>query len=271
MSAKSELHSVPTLSDNHLQTLDAQNWVVVPSFLPIEKVTQIHNDLERRFRRDDMDLAGVRSTESAGEDNTGISGYDEIQEIELESRRAYTVWLDHGCIGSATELELLNIIDGLRIQLGLFNKIALDESRSEVLYAHYPVGGFYGKHIDAHHPGTARVGTIERYFSFILFLNQDEWQPENGGQLRIFKDFSPTGPDIDSSWTEVNPDPDTYTDVNPIPGSLVVFKSRALPHEVLPTTVPRRAVVGWMRVKAHHPAHPGLYSGLWVPDEIMSS
>jgi len=82
----------------------------------------------------------------------------------------------------------------------------------------------------------------ERAFSFILYVNQRQWTPECAGQLRMHRDVDGTS---------------AFTDIPPIPGTLVLFYSQGQEHEVLPTSVERRAVVGWFRVRNHRPS--GLY------------
>lgn len=76
----------------------------------------------------------------------------------------------------------------------------------------------------------------ERMISFILYLNRDDWQQGDGGELRIFGHRG-------AEWAQP-------VDVAPTPGTLLLFYSRDFDHEVLATNVVRRAVVGWFRVRA---------------------
>ena len=66
----------------------------------------------------------------------------------------------------------------------------------------------------------------ERVLTSILYLNDEDWDEEaNGGQLRMFLNCT----DRDDVTTAMN-----VVDVAPVGGRLVVFKSRELPHAVLP-------------------------------------
>ena len=101
-------------------------------------------------------------------------------------------------------------------------------------YLYYPVGGFFKKHRDntAKRDGGFRaLGRTETYFerrefSVILYLN-DDWTKKDGGQLRIYHRDGRT------------------VDVLPKGGTLVLFRSDAIPHEVLPGHRIRWAVVAW--------------------------
>lgn len=50
----------------------------------------------------------------------------------------------------------------------------------------YPVGGYYKAHSDSHSPGAnVQERDTERYLSFILYVNTDQWLPEHGGCLKM--------------------------------------------------------------------------------------
>jgi hypothetical protein len=117
---------------------------------------------------------------------------------------------------------LYDILDGLCDNLVDLcwkeSEAKLDKSLTELLYAYYPTGGFYRRHRDAI-PNSA---SVLRKYSLLLYLNRDGWDPEkDAGQLRI------------------------HIDVDPLGGTLVLFKSELVPHEVLDTNSERFALVGW--------------------------
>ena len=91
----------------------------------------------------------------------------------------------------------------------------LEPSRTEGLYIYYPHGGFYRAHLDAAPKGSGYFAE-HRVFSYLLYLN-DGWRVEHGGCLRLFPDGSDDG---------------SFVDVEPRAGTLVVFRSDAVPHEV---------------------------------------
>jgi SM-20-related protein len=75
-----------------------------------------------------------------------------------------------------------------------------------------------------------------RSFSLLLYLNQD-WTPQDGGQLLLHRD---SGGDELPEGEEPN-----FITVKPEGGTLVLFQSDLVPHEVLDTNAERLAVVGW--------------------------
>ena len=119
---------------------------------------------------------------------------------------------------------LLTFVDDLQRHIESQTGVALD-AHCELKYAHYPCGGRYQKHVD----GVAwRSSTVAREYSFLLYLN-DGWLPRDGGHLRVF------GIGGDGA----------HVDIAPAAGTLVVFKSDVVPHEVRPTFSKRLAIVGW--------------------------
>jgi SM-20-related protein len=89
-------------------------------------------------------------------------------------------------------------------------------------FAVYPAGAAYARHFDR------LVGNDNRAISAALYLN-DGWQPDDGGQLRIY-----TG----GGKSE---------DVLPQGGRLVAFQSDRFEHEVLPARRERLSFTGWFR------------------------
>lgn len=100
----------------------------------------------------------------------------------------------------------------------------------EAAFVLYPSGGFYRKHLDSSE-GVDPTGTGRRRFSFICYLNEPGWEVSDGGALRVFKSGSE--------------DEDAPQDLLPEGGSLAVFDSKRVWHEVAPTSRERSCVVGW--------------------------
>ena len=69
-----------------------------------------------------------------------------------------------------------------------------------------------------------------------MYLNKD-WTEQDGGMLRIHMD---SGGDELPAGEQPN-----YLDIAPKGGTLVLFHSDQLPHEVLNTESERIAIVGW--------------------------
>ena len=112
-----------------------------------------------------------------------------------------------------------------------FTGESLSSILTEGLYACYPEGGYYRRHVDSN----ALTSQSLRLFSFLIYLNEG-WQESDGGCLRIHTDG---GGDVPASSAAPS-----YVDVPPRAGTLVLFRSN-IPHEVLDTSKPRMAVAGW--------------------------
>ena len=125
---------------------------------------------------------------------------------------------------AGVEQALLARLEELRLALN--RELGLNVFELECHYAVYPVGARYARHVDRSPAGAERVVSI------VLYLN-GTWSAAAGGQLRLHTD-----PPVD---------------VLPVGGTLVMFMSERLEHEVLPTAVERRSLTGWYRRR-----HPGL-------------
>jgi len=66
--------------------------------------------------------------------------------------------------------------------------------------------------------------------SVVLYLNED-WEADWGGELRLF------GPE------------NTYLDVGPIGGRLLMFLTEGREHAVLPTKRDRLGISGWFKAR----------------------
>lgn len=134
------------------------------------------------------------------------------------TRSDHIQWLEAGqspaCDG------YLQLLDELRVAINQSLYLGLVDYESH--FAFYPPGGFYLKHLDRFRDDDRRA------VSAVLYLN-DGWQAEDGGQLRLYL--------ADGQ----------VRDVLPEAGTLVVFLSADIPHEVLPASRDRLSLTGWFR------------------------
>lgn len=101
------------------------------------------------------------------------------------------------------------------------------------MLACYPGGGArFQRHVD-----NSPEARDQRVCTAILYL-QPEWQESDGGILRI---------DVGTAEDAASPSARTL-DVPPRLGTLVLFWSHRVPHEVLPAATPRFALSLWMLV-----------------------
>ena len=112
----------------------------------------------------------------------------------------------------------LQVFLNTQLYLGLFS--------FESHFSHYSSGGFYQKHQDAF------VGQGNRILSLVTYLNKN-WSNSDAGELVLF-----TGDDGNTPIT-----------VAPEFGTLVVFLSEKIPHEVMMTNCDRFSIAGWFRTR----------------------
>ena len=120
--------------------------------------------------------------------------------------------------------DLVREVDELRSALATASRRALLDS-AELQLLWYPPGGHYAKHVDV--GAATRHLPVCRSISLLIYLTPDDWCAADGGQLRVHRG---------SSWH----------DIESAPGSLVLFDSASVLHEVLPTRRERLCLVGWL-------------------------
>ena len=133
-------------------------------------------------------------------------------------------WLEPGQCAAGD--RYLGMLDDLRGQLNQALYLGLEDYEGH--FALYPPGTFYQKHLDRFRDDDRRA------VSAVFYLNSD-WLPEQGGALRL---YLADGRELD---------------VLPEAGTLVVFLSADLPHEVLPAARERLSLTGWLRRRGTSP------------------
>lgn len=132
-------------------------------------------------------------------------------------------WLDD-IDRSDTQQHYLECMEELRIELNRSLYLGLFDL--EAHFAVYPPGAAYRRHLDQFN------GDSKRQLSCVFYLN-DDWQPEQGGQLRLYLEEAEA----------------QFLDIQPQGGRLVVFLSGRFWHEVLPATRERISLTGWFRTR----------------------
>lgn len=109
----------------------------------------------------------------------------------------------------------------------------------------YPEGAFYRKHVDG---GYLNLNN-GRKITAIFYPNS--WSPQDGGHLRMYKrrlnpmQIEKAKKEGVETPLEDAPDEED-TDIEPLGGRLVLFRSRDMPHEVLRTGRKRYAISLWV-------------------------
>ncbi|APE31678.1 2OG-Fe(II) oxygenase [Halomonas aestuarii] len=132
-------------------------------------------------------------------------------------------WLDRESQARRRYLEAMG-----ELQQELNQALFLGLFEYEAHFAHYPPGAFYRRHLDSFR------GRANRVVSTVGYLNPD-WPDDGGGEMVIF--------DAEDPEREV-------ARVRPQAGTFACFLSDSVPHEVLPTRLPRASIAGWFRRNA---------------------
>lgn len=158
----------------------------------------------------------------------GIGRGDGFQ-VREDIRGDYVRWLDFSVDRqfadiAGTHFEPLRLAVNREMFLGVY------EFEGHVTV--YPPGAFYRRHVDRFQD------TAHRKLSVILYLNEADWCAEDGGELRL---FAPKDGSAGHGEETI--------DVLPEGGTLVVFLSHEIPHEVLPARRERYSLTGWFRTR----------------------
>jgi SM-20-related protein len=127
-------------------------------------------------------------------------------------------WLDEAA-ATPPQAPFWRALNALMAELNAALFLGLTEFEGH--YAAFPPGARYLRHLDRFADSDARV------ISAVLYLNAG-WTAEQGGALRLYAG-------------------EGYEDVLPEAGTLVVFRSDSVEHEVLPGSRLRYSLTGWFR------------------------
>jgi SM-20-related protein len=104
--------------------------------------------------------------------------------------------------------------------------LTLGLAEFEAHYARYEEGGFYKKHVDALKGGRNRIVSTATYLT-------PGWKEPDAGHLVLY----------DAQDRELKR-------ILPVAGTLALFMSEDIPHEVLPPRRQRSSIAGWYRTRA---------------------
>jgi SM-20-related protein len=186
-------------------------WCVTPGFLSPQEVSDLRGEAAARRAQGAFRPAGI--------------GLGQRLAVNPQVRCDQILWVDPEQNGTAIR-DYLARLEDLRRTLNRELFLGLDDFEGHL--ALYPPGSFYRRHLDQFR------GVERRTLSCILYLNAD-WQPADGGTLRIYLDPS---------------DPGQWTEVAPQGGTLVTFLSARFEHEVMPARRERLSLTGWFRRRA---------------------
>jgi len=153
----------------------------------------------------------------------GVGRGAEFQ-VRANIRSDHILWLDETKL-TAPQTEYRTAMEMLRRELN--GQLFVGVQELEAHYAVYLPGAFYQKHLD-------RFSTAdERIISCSLYLNPG-WDEADGGALRLYEGENPI-------------------EIYPHAGTLAIFRSDAIYHEVLPATRERFSLTGWFKRRSLRP------------------
>ncbi|HZJ35974.1 MAG TPA: 2OG-Fe(II) oxygenase [Gillisia sp.] len=186
-------------------------YCIVEDFFDLEEVELLRKSLLDKYENDAFKMAAI--------------GNRTNENIQRSVRGDFILWIDEADAGAA-ELIFFNKLNSL---IEYLNKTCfLGILQKEFHYALYPEGTFYKRHLDTFQ------NDDRRKLSLVCYLNEENWKPENGGELVIYKE---------ENGIEVS------KNIYPLAGRVVIFESQMLEHEVKPVKTPRLSITGWLKTR----------------------
>ncbi|HBX62660.1 2OG-Fe(II) oxygenase [Empedobacter sp.] len=197
-----------------IDDLSNQKYSISDFFFSTEETKQLREAIIRKENKKDFHQAAVGSS---------------VNEQIIKSIRGDKIrWIDEENKTETEEIFFSKINDFIDY-LNLTCYMGIEES--EFHYAIYPEGTFYQKHVDAFKNDDRRT------LSIVLYLNDEEWKDEFGGQLTLYLE------DDNKAEKEL--------DILPLAGRLAVFDSKSIPHEVKTVNRPRYSITGWLKTRGN--------------------
>lgn len=188
-----------------------EQFCIVENFFTLEEVSLLRGSLMDKFEEDAFKKAAI--------------GNRTNEVIEKSVRGDFILWINENEAGEAEKI-FFNKINSL---VDYLNKTCfLGILQKEFHYALYPEGTFYKRHLDTFQ------NDDRRKLSLVCYLNEEDWKPENGGELAIYKE---------ENGVEV------VKNIYPLPGRVVIFESQLLEHEVKPVKTTRLSITGWLKTR----------------------
>lgn len=224
------------LTAAHVRELERGNLVVLRNVLPASVLAAA------RAEACSLHHAGVMSSENHG--NADDVRQDRICWIREDDTEAH-------CDGMVHCLKLLRGIPFLLTRHDYSRSHSFVVPRQCQLSL-YPssAGAGYARHLDRCTLDILHMGLLgwlrardyrRRTVTAILYLNDADWT--SGGHLRCFEK---EGLKMDDTPAAPSPDDGAYQDVNPVGGTLIIFDSSRVEHQVMPSSSDRYALTCWI-------------------------
>lgn len=194
-----------------ISDLIERQYSIVENFFSLAEVEELRNSLLHKYEEDNFKKAAIGNR---------------TNEIIAKSIRGdFILWLNEAEAAEAEKAFFRKINDFVQY---LNRTCFMGILYKEFHYALYPEGTFYKRHLDTFQ------NDDRRKLSMVCYLNEQDWQPQYGGELVIY---------TDENGVEV---PKT---IYPFPGRMVIFESQILEHEVKPVKTERLSITGWLKTR----------------------
>lgn len=195
------------------EQLFESGWVLLREAIPAELLRALQHELDERDGAGEFYRAGI--------------GRGASHQVSAQVRGDRIAWLAPEWPAAAAYLAWMAPLEAHLNELGF-----LGLADFEAHYAIYDAGSFYRCHTDQHievgAPGAGR-----RIVSTVAYLNEADWPSDAGGELVLYPPNQPA------------------VHIQPVGGSVVIFWSDTIVHEVRPAQQVRRSIAGWMRTRGN--------------------
>lgn len=194
-----------------IEDLLAQQYSVADDFFSADEVLPLRESLLVQYEQDTFKKSAI--------------GNHVNEQVVASVRGDFIKWIDEAEANAAEKRFFARIDDFMEYLnrtcfMGLANR--------EFHYAVYPEGTFYKRHLDTFQNDSRRK------ISVVCYLNSEDWQPDFGGELAIYK--------------PKEGQEETIT-IYPLQGRVVFFESQELEHEVKPVKQQRFSITGWLKAR----------------------
>ncbi|WP_179318664.1 2OG-Fe(II) oxygenase [Winogradskyella helgolandensis] len=196
-----------SLYERVISDISSQKYSIVDDFFSEDEVIALRHSLLLKYEEDTFKKSAI--------------GNKTNELVKKAVRGDIILWIDENVINFAEQL-FFNRINDLKDYLN--RTCFLGINQKEFHYAIYPKDTYYKRHLDTFQ------NDDRRKLSFVCYLNSEDWQPENGGELVLYLD-------------------DEDKVIYPFPGKVVIFESQELEHEVKPVNTQRLSITGWLKTR----------------------
>lgn len=185
-----------------------QQFSIVDDFFLMEEVENLRSSLLDKYDEEEFKKAAIGN---------------QFNELIVKTIRGdFIFWIDEK-LANSKEKIFFEKIEHFTNYLNRTCFLGIQER--EFHYALYPKKTFYKRHLDTFQNDDSRK------LSLVCYLNNEEWLPEYGGELVIYKDG------------------EQDVKIYPLKGRMVVFESQILEHEVKPVKQERLSITGWLKTR----------------------